>query len=350
MTNSPIRIGVIGAGANTRKMHIPGLLAIDDIEIISVCNRSIASGQRVAKEFNIPKVQTSWRDVVNDSDIDAVVIGTWPNMHKTLTCAVLESGKHVLCEARMAMNAAEAHAMWTVSKSRPDLIAQIVPSPFTLAFDRTIQDMMCDGFFGDLIAIDVRHITGEFVDHDSPLTWRQETGFSGYNIMTMGIWYEAIARWVGHARTVLAGTKHVVKLRPHPDGNRVVAIGVPDHVDIIANMECGAQARMQFSAVLGLATTINEAWIYGARGTARLDGVEKKLYTLRRGDGDFKEIEVPEEKKGRWRVEEEFINAIRGIEAVKLTTLQAGVRYMEFTEAVSLSAISGKTVTLPLSV
>ena len=55
-----IRVGVVGAGANTRGMHIPRLQAIDGVEVVSVCNRSHASGARVAAEF-IPEVLPSWR-------------------------------------------------------------------------------------------------------------------------------------------------------------------------------------------------------------------------------------------------------------------------------------------------
>jgi len=46
---------------------------------------------------------------LEDESIDAVCIGTWPNMHRTLTLAALAKDKHVLCEARMATNAQEAH-------------------------------------------------------------------------------------------------------------------------------------------------------------------------------------------------------------------------------------------------
>ena len=56
-----IRVGVVGAGANTRGMHIPRLQAIDGVEVVSVCNRSHASGARVAAEFGIPEVLPSWR-------------------------------------------------------------------------------------------------------------------------------------------------------------------------------------------------------------------------------------------------------------------------------------------------
>ncbi len=344
MIEQRINVGVIGAGANTRKMHIPGLQAIDGVEIVSVCNRSVRSGKQVADEFGIPQVHGSWREVIDDPNIDAIVIGTWPYMHKILTCAALDAGKHVLCEARMAMNAAEARVMWETSKAHPSSVAQIVPSPFTLPFDQTIQEIIRDQLLGELIAIDMRHATGAFPDYDSPMTWRQDVQFSGRNIMMMGIWYEALARWVGHACSVFARCKQVVKLRTAADGTRAVGVRVPDHVDIIADMDCGAQARMQFSAVLGLVQPTAEMWIFGTQGTLRLDGVEQRLYRGIRGDQALTEVDIPAKSRGQWRVEEEFINAIRGVETVKLTTFHEGVRYMEFTEAVSLSAASGKTI------
>ena len=63
-----------------------------------------------------------------------------------------------------------------------------------------------------------------------------------------------------------------------------------------------------------------------------------------------KPVEVPEADRGFWRVEEEFIGAIRGTETVKLTDFAAGVHYMEFTDAVAQSWRSGgRPVILPLA-
>ena len=56
MAQAPIKVGVIGAGNNTRVRHFPGLQAIDGVELVSVCNRSRESSQRVADQFHIPKV------------------------------------------------------------------------------------------------------------------------------------------------------------------------------------------------------------------------------------------------------------------------------------------------------
>src|ERR671923_806906 len=111
MALAPIRVGIVGAGNNTRVRHIPGLQAIEGVKIVSVCNRSRESSQRVADQFNIPKVYDDWRELMAASDTNAIVIGTWPYMHCELTCAALEAGKDVMCEARLARNAPEARVV-----------------------------------------------------------------------------------------------------------------------------------------------------------------------------------------------------------------------------------------------
>ena len=131
MNDGIVRVGIVGAGDNTRIKHIPGFRAADGVEIVSVCNRSRASSEKVAGQFEIPKVYDNWLELVEADDTDAICIGTWPYMHCPVTLAALENGKHVLCEARMAMNSQEAHTMLAAARKRPHLVTQVVPSPFT---------------------------------------------------------------------------------------------------------------------------------------------------------------------------------------------------------------------------
>ena len=92
MSKPRVRVGIVGAGTNTRFRHIPGFRAIEGVEIVSVANRTAASAERVAKEFGIPQVIERWQDLVASPDIDAVMIGTWPNLHCEVTCAALAAG------------------------------------------------------------------------------------------------------------------------------------------------------------------------------------------------------------------------------------------------------------------
>ena len=344
MPDDLIRVGIVGAGANTISRHIPGLRAQDGVELVSVCNRSLESSERVAQQFDIPKVYGNWKELVEASDANAIVIGTWPYLHCPVTLAALAAHKHVLCEARMAMNAREAHAMREAARAMPSLVAQVVPSPYTLRVDRMVQHMIADGYLGDLLAVEVL-VAGVFLDPDTPLHWRHDFGLSGYNVMSLGIWYEAVLRWVGEATRVMAMGKTYVKARKDNTGV-LRAIRVPEHVDVIADMACGAQAHFQISNVGGLAGA-PEAYLFGSKGTLRFS--QDKLYGGQRGDSVLGEIVIPAELAGHWRVEEEFVNAIRGRESVTHTSFDDGVKYMEFTEAVARSMATGTAVALPLT-
>lgn len=56
--SNTIRVGVIGAGGNTRAQHIPKLQEIPGVSIQVVSNRTEKSAQAVASQFGIPKVGT----------------------------------------------------------------------------------------------------------------------------------------------------------------------------------------------------------------------------------------------------------------------------------------------------
>ena len=353
MMNGLIRVGLIGAGANTRLRHIPGFREQRDVEIVAVANRSRESGERIAGEYEIPTVYDNWADLLNDDSINAVCIGTWPYMHRNLVLASLASGKHVLTEARMAMNADEAHEMLDASRLHPDLVTQIVPAPQTLQVDNTVIDLIANGYVGNILAVRLRvcdnHARANrydtFVDYEAPLHWRQDRTLSGYNILGMGIWYETIMRFVGPATRVSAMTRTFANRRM--DENGVMrAVTVPDHVNVLCEMGCGAAADFSWSAVTGLQPGM-EFWIFGDEGTISLQGPPfDKVYGGKRGDQGLSELPVI--NRGGWRVEEEFINAIRGEEQITHTPFDIGVQYMEFTEAVTRSSQTGEAISLPL--
>lgn len=345
-TNEEIRIGIVGAGNNTRLRHIPGFQQLDGVEVISVANRSRESGERTAEEFGISKVYDNWVDLVDADDTNAICIGTWPYLHCPITLRALERGKHVLTEARMAMNASEARSMLSASREHPDLITQVVPSPFTFRVDSTVEKLVSDGYLGDILAIDLLATQGGFIDNDAPLSWRTDIDLSGNNIMTMGIWYEALMRWVGPATRVKALTQTSTKQRLDSSGTLRTVV-IPDHVDIICAMACGGIAHLRISSVMGLAKT-SGITIYGTEGTINWDAPTQKLFGGRRGDSKLEEILIKPEHEGSWQVEQEFVRAIRGEQFVELTRFEDGLRYMEFTDAVNISARSGESIDLPL--
>jgi predicted dehydrogenase len=217
-----------------------------------------------------------------------------------------------------------------------------VPAPHTLETDSTMTELIQQGYVGDVLAVELQAAQGPWVDPMAPLHWRQDITLSGHNFLNMGIWYEAMCRWLGHVKRLTAMTRVSVPKRKDAEG-KTRDVKVPDLADILAELPGGGIAHMRFSAVTALAPS-PEVWIFGTEGTIRLEADAKRLSGGRKGDSALKEIVIPKEKRVGWRVEEEFVNAIRGKEKVTRTSFEEGVRYMEFTDAVTKSATTGQTV------
>lgn len=344
----PVRIGVIGAGANTRARHIPGFRAIPGVEVVGVVNRSPESSTLVATEFGIPKTYPDWKAAIDDPQVDAVCIGTWPNLHCEITCAALAAGKHVLTEARMARNASEAHQMLAASQAHPDLVAQIVPSPFGLVQDKFIKALIEQSYLGELRELVVIGADDTFWDYTQLLHWRQDSEISGLNVLTLGILHETASRWVSPTTRVFAQTRIVEPKRPSAAGPGMVNVTVPDSLQAITQIEGGATGIYHFSGITKFGPG-KQIHLYGSRGTIKYQiSPQEQLLCGRAGDNSLRLLEIPPDKRGGWRVEAEFVGAIRGEEQVRFTDFAAGVRYMEFTEAIARSAATNLPVELPL--
>ncbi|MCC5808294.1 MAG: Gfo/Idh/MocA family oxidoreductase [Opitutales bacterium] len=340
MAGEVLRIGLIGAGANTRLRHIPGFQEIDGVRIVSVANRRRASAEAVAKEYGIPRVADSWEAVADDPEVDAVCIGTWPNLHAPATLRALEAGKHVLTEARVAMNAEEADRMCDAARARPDQIVQVVPSPFTLDLDATVERILAEGVLGTVREIRVLHTTSLFLDPGAAATWRQRTALSGNNMLTMGIYHEVVQRWfprLSIARVRGWGRLYVRERPAATDApSPPVAIDVPDSLTVDGALEGGGRLHYVFSGIEA-GPGHDRIELIGAGGRLCVDIAAQRLHLARAGGSGFTDVAVdPADKRG-WRVESDFAASIREGAPVTLTSLDAALRYMRFTDAVRRS-------------
>jgi len=349
MPPNTLRIGIVGLGTNTRLRHVPGLRACPQVEIVAVCNRRPESTAATARELAIPRTFEHWQDLVADAGIDAVIIGTWPNLHCPVTLAAIEHGKHVLCEARMALSAAEARAMFVASRRRPELVCQLVPSPLGLRVHRVVREMIDGGYLGQLREVVVIATSDVYADASQPLHWRQIGELSGVNVLTLGIVHETLIRWVDDPVRVLAQAEVFTSERLDTTSGMQRRITTPDSVQVLTTLAGGASGLYHVSGVtrFGPGTQIH---LYGSEGTIKVElAPHERILAARRGDAELKEVAVAREKLGGWRVEEEFVGAIRGGKPVEFTDFASGLRYMEFTEAVSRSAAVGRAVELPLA-
>ncbi|MBC8286180.1 MAG: Gfo/Idh/MocA family oxidoreductase [Nitrospinae bacterium] len=342
MQNNKIRIGIIGAGQNTKKIHLPKLQALPDVEILEVANRSIESAKVAADEFGVPIIREPWQEVATSADLDAIVIGTWPNLHCPATCLALESGKHVLCEARMAMNHTEARKMFDTSSDHPDLVAQLVPAPFSLHADTLMANRV-----GDLGRILFFHVDYQSLAvPQKTLHWRRNVKLSGMNIMTLGIIYESLLRWLPAAQWVKAEARIFNDTAIDPETGKPMKIEIPDYLSVQMSLQGGIPGTILISEI-GSHASKPTVKIVGEKGTLILEFVpEGRLYFAHHDQTE--EVPIPNNLRGSWKVEEEFVNAIRNKIPFTHTSFATGVEYMRFTEAVYRSYRNNGT-RVPLS-
>jgi predicted dehydrogenase len=340
-----ISIGIVGAGSNVRDRHVPGLRAQPGVRLRGVANSSLESSERAAAEFGVDRAYGDWRELVADPGIDAVVIGTWPNLHAEVTIAALEVGKHVLCEARMALNFADATRMLAASRGRPELVTQVVPSPFGLGADQTLRRLIAEDYLGAPYSLRVFGSTRQFASPGRPPGPRDQRRYMGVNALDLGLWYEPALRWWGHATSVFARAQHAVTTLRDPATGAAVPVDSPDQLDAIASYPDGSQGVFTATRISGLSASPG-AWLFGSAGTLHYDLRTQTLEGGRVGDQALTPI-GPGDAGDGWRVEAEFIGAIRGAEPVAYTTFADGARYMAFTEAVRRSAELGAPVPVP---
>jgi predicted dehydrogenase len=340
MSKSNLGIGFVGAGANTRLRHLPGFQEIEKVALVAVCNRSESSSQAVAKDFGISRVYRHWEEVVHDPQVDAVCIGTWPNLHAEVTCAALEAGKHVLTEARMAANLSEARTMLEASRQRPDLVAQIVPAPMSLELDATIRQWIVEERLGDLLEVKTFMNLPLHLDPETPRSWRLDPAKSGHNMMALGIYYEMLQRWLGcEASWVQADAQIFTPQRVDAASGQPAKVGLPESLLVAGRYAPPSppappiRLQMEFS---GVDTCQRQgAVLNGRRGSLAIDFSNNALHFFPTGAPEApEEVPIAPETRRGWQVEADFINSIRQQKPVQLTSFEQGLRYMLFTDAV----------------
>ena len=343
-----IRIGIAGAGKIVRDEHIPRFRALPGVELVGVANRTRESSQRVARELDLPRAYRDWGELVEDPDVDAILIGTWPYLHAPISVAALEFGKHVLTEARMARDADEARTMLAASVDHPDLVAMVVPASFSMWADRAIGRVLGAGArgaggIGRLLAVRVEWDGGPGDDPGDH--WRWQRLYSGSNTMALGILVEGMARWLGSAEWVSAQTANFQPRKPALDG-RLVPVDVPDHVAALAGYPGGVTASIEMSTVTMRGRGIH-ATFHGSEGVLDADFGASTLVVRDGGAATGGEpIEIRPDEQDAWRAEPDFVAAIRGDKPVDMTDFATGVRYMEFVDAVHESARDGFRIDL----
>jgi predicted dehydrogenase len=323
-----LTVGIVGAGDIVRKRHLPGLAALKNVAIGAVANRSRKSTEAICAEFSLDAaIYDNWRSLVAQPELDIIWIGTHPNLHPEITLAALEAGKHVFCQARMAPDLAGAESMMQATMSHPELVTMLCPPPYGLRYDGYIRHLLSEQIIGTLHRVNVISRNSGFLDPHAPPHWRQLREANGLNILTLGIHVEILQRWFGDIASVLASGRIWTSER----GGRQIT--TPDDLFVIANFANGELGTLDISAT-DPGPVREGIEIIGERGRIHYDYLSETI-TLTNPRGNSEIISVPAAYDRPWRVERDFITAVRNPDAPRPhPTFRDGVAYMRVVQAV----------------
>lgn len=83
-------------------LYLPAFKYLKDAELVAVIDPDAAAASWMARHYNVPKIYADVTEAAADPEIDAVIIGTPPNLHANHVEILAAAGKHILCDKPMA--------------------------------------------------------------------------------------------------------------------------------------------------------------------------------------------------------------------------------------------------------
>lgn len=97
MTQKRVKVGMVGLGLAARS-HLKGYEGHPDAEVTAVCDLDRNRAEQIAEAHGGPEVYSSYEEMLEKADIDAVSIATPNHLHARMARRAAENGKHVHSE------------------------------------------------------------------------------------------------------------------------------------------------------------------------------------------------------------------------------------------------------------
>jgi predicted dehydrogenase len=206
-----------------------GIAAVPDARALAVASRDSARAQAYAQANAIERAYGSYDELLADPEVEVVYVSLPNGMHVEWTKAVLEAGKHVLCEKPLSRSAAEVEQLFDLAQARGLHLSEAFMyrhHPQT----KRLKKLVDDGAIGEL-----RLVRGSFSFNCDPADPRMLVGMDGGGLMDLGCYPVSMARY-------LAGEPERVSAEQllGGDGVDVVMAGVLRFAEgVIAHFDSG---------------------------------------------------------------------------------------------------------------
>ncbi len=153
-----IKWGVLGTANIARGCTIPGMKLAQNCELYAIAGRNPEKAEAFKEEFGFARAYTGYDALIADPEVEAVYIPLPNDLHLKWVKAALESGKHVLCEKPLALNAQDARDMFeTAGKNNVYLMEAYayLHTPYVESLKKDIKE----GVIGEVDYIESAFVT-----------------------------------------------------------------------------------------------------------------------------------------------------------------------------------------------
>ncbi len=249
--NNNFKWGIIGPGRIANNFA-KAINVIDNAIIYAVASRSEERAKNFASQYNIENIFTSYEELLNDKNIDAVYISTPHRFHFEQAKLALNAGKPILCEKPLTVNSAEATELFKLAKEKNVFLMEALWTRY-LPIYNVVRKWLDENLIGD-----IKLLTSTFgYVFERNLTDRKfNHQLAGGALLDLGIYPIAISQWV---------------LRKNPESFTASGYLGETNVDEMTavNLNYGNGVISQFSCNM-LSTNENDFLIYGSRGYIRI--------------------------------------------------------------------------------
>jgi len=112
-----IKTAIFGTGFMGR-VHLEAVRRVESVEAAAIAGRNAEAARRLGAAYSVPLITTDYRDVLRESTIDAVHIGTPNAQHFSMAKDALLAGKHVLCEKPLTTTVDEARELVSLAAQK----------------------------------------------------------------------------------------------------------------------------------------------------------------------------------------------------------------------------------------
>ena len=187
-----LKVGIVGAPRG--QSFIRSFQAIEETDVIAICDLKIDVVEGVASQFNIDQKYTEFEEMVQ-SDLDIVVVSTPMPLHAPQSTLALQEGKHVISEVPAATDLQQC---WELAKSVENSKKKYMMAE-NYVYTREnilIRELAMQGLFGDIYFGEGQYLH-ELKSLNEITKWRRkwQTGRNGCTYSTHSLgpvlqWFE----------------------------------------------------------------------------------------------------------------------------------------------------------------